>query len=408
VSTAPAMTAAVRATPLMDGLIARTVAHGLPLSVHFDLTYRCNERCVHCYLDHEDYGELSTAEVERVLEELAAAGTLFLTLSGGEIFLRHDLERILATARRLHFDVSLKTNALLLTQQRAARLRELGVRRVQISIYSDEPAVHDAITKVPGSLERSLAAIPLLRAAGIQVKLACPLMKQNLTAYRGVMALAEKHGAGYILDLTITPMIDGSTGPVQHRVDAGALLPVLQDPALHSCGRMAPGETDRELSPGLSAMGSSVSSGIESDAYEDLPCSAGHNTCYISPYGEVTACVQLPLSAGNVRQESFQSIWHGGAGLERVRAVRESQLPLCAKCGIRRFCERCPGLAWMEGGDLLGAYERACELAEQKARLAGMRDAESAWHAAQRNAEKCIEASGSEPDSEFVGNSRRG
>src|SRR2546430_13382036 len=103
----------------MDRLIARTVRKRLPLSVHFDLTYRCNERCVHCYLDHEDHGELSTAECIDALEQLAKAGTLFLTFSGGEIFLRRDLEELLATARRLHFDVSLKTNALLVTPERA-------------------------------------------------------------------------------------------------------------------------------------------------------------------------------------------------------------------------------------------------------------------------------------------------
>ena len=74
-------------TPVFNRLIQRSLAKNLPLNVHFDLTYRCNERCVHCYLDHEDYGEVTTAEVKRVLDELATAGTLFLTFSGGEIFL---------------------------------------------------------------------------------------------------------------------------------------------------------------------------------------------------------------------------------------------------------------------------------------------------------------------------------
>ena len=65
--------------------------------------------------------------------------------------------------------------------------------------------------------------------------------------------------------------------------------------------------------------------------------------------------------------------------LDRVRNVRESELPVCSKCEIRSYCERCPGLAWMEGGDLLGAYERACALAEQKAKIADIADAKSAW-----------------------------
>ena len=366
------------ATPVMDRLISRTVEKHRPLSVHFDLTYRCNERCVHCYLDHDDQGELTTAECLQVLDDLASSGALFLTFSGGEIFLRPDLYEILAAARRLHFDISLKTNALLVTPERAARLGELGVRRVQISVYSDIPAVHDAITKVPGSLQRTLAAIPILLQHGLQVKLACPLMRENLLAYRGVMALAEKLGVPYILDLTITPMMDGSSGPLAHRASVSSLLPVLRDARLQACKPQPTSATARPES--VWPLGSAVSSGIESPAYQDLPCSAGHNSCYISPYGDVFPCVQLPQAAGNLRREKFDDIWYHAPQLERLRAIRESQLPICSRCEIRSYCERCPGLALMEGGNLLGAYERACALAEEKARLAGVIAPISALH----------------------------
>jgi radical SAM protein with 4Fe4S-binding SPASM domain len=367
-------------TPIMDRLISRTVEKHRPLSVHFDLTYRCNERCVHCYLDHDDHGELTTAECLKVLDDLARSGTLFLTFSGGEIFLRQDLYEILAAARRLHFDISLKTNALLVTPERAARLCEFGVRRVQISVYSDIPGVHDAITKVPGSLHRTLAAIPVLLEHGLQVKLACPLMQENLMAYRGVIALAEKLGIPYVLDLTITPMMDGSGGPLAHRASVSSLLPVLQDPLLHACKPQPGAPAASVVNDSPPAFGSAVSSGIESLAYEDLPCSAGHNSCYISPYGDVFPCVQLPQAAGNLRREKFDEIWYHAPQLERLRAIRESQLPICSRCEIRGYCERCPGLALMEGGDLLGAYERACALAEEKARLAGVAAPISALH----------------------------
>jgi radical SAM protein with 4Fe4S-binding SPASM domain len=367
----------------MDRLISRTVKKHRPLSVHFDLTYRCNERCVHCYLDHDDHGELTTAECLKVLEELAAAGTLFLTFSGGEIFLRPDLYEILAAARRLHFDVSLKTNALLVTPERAAKLKEFGVRRVQISVYSDVPAIHDGITKVAGSLQRTLAAIPLLIEQGLQVKLACPLMQQNLTAYRGVMALAEKLGIPYVLDMTITPMMDGTEGPLTHRVPVSSLLHVLQDPSLHACRPSSGSAAEASQQDLLPSVGSAVSSGIESSAYEDIPCSAGHNSCYISPYGDVFPCVQMPQAAGNLRRERFRDIWYQAPKLKKLRDIRESHLPVCSTCDIRSYCERCPGLALMEGGDVLGAYERACDLAEQKARLAGVVEPVSALHARQ-------------------------
>ncbi len=376
----------------MDRFIRTTVEKHLPVNAHFDLTYRCNERCIHCYLDHEDYGEMTTAEVRSVLDQLAEAGTLFLAFSGGEIFLRKDLFELLAYARKLHFDISLKTNALLVNEERAAQLRTLGVRRVQISIYSSDPAVHDAITQVPGSLARSLDAIPLLRRQGLQVKLACPLMRQNLLGYREVMNLAETLGVPYVLDLTITPMMNGDRGTLALRNRGKELLAVLTDAKLNTHSTAGCNEGGRTA--GTGSLGSTTSSGLEGEqTYEDIPCSAGHNSVYISPYGDVFPCVQLVMPASNLRRHSFADIWYGSGAMRRVRAVREHQLPDCAKCSIRSYCERCPGLAVMEGGDLLGAYERACELAELHARLAGIANPISAFHVRIRQAARGIASS---------------
>ena len=367
-------------TPVMDGLIRRTVQRHLPWSVHVDLTYRCNERCIHCYLDHEDHGEMKTPEIKNVFQQLAESGTLFLTLSGGEIFLRADLFELLECARSLHFDISLKTNALLIDGERARKLRDLSVRKIQISIYSSEAEVHDAITKVRGSLGRTLSAIRFLQAEGLNVKIACPLMKQNLMAYRNVQALAAELGVPYVLDLTITPKMDGDMGLLQLRSSSKELLPILQDATLNprACS------TDSSAAQILPT-GSATSSGMESQAYDDIPCSAGHNSCYISPYGDVFPCVQMPVATGNLRKQSFEDIWFRSAEMNRVRAVRESQLPVCSKCTIRQYCERCPGLAQMEGGDLSGAYERACELAELNARIGGVTNPVSAMHAQKLN-----------------------
>src|SRR5205814_9191155 len=89
---------------LMAELNGRALALGVPLSAHVDLTYRCNERCVHCYLPHDDRGEMTTAEVKDLLDQMAAAGGFFLTISGGEPFLRDDLFELLAHARSLTFN----------------------------------------------------------------------------------------------------------------------------------------------------------------------------------------------------------------------------------------------------------------------------------------------------------------
>jgi MoaA/NifB/PqqE/SkfB family radical SAM enzyme len=99
---------------LLMEMSAKAEKLNIPLSVQLDLTYRCNERCVHCYLDHHDHGEMTTAEIKHLLDEMAEAGVFILTLSGGEIFLRKDFFDLLEHARRLMFCVKLKTNAVLI------------------------------------------------------------------------------------------------------------------------------------------------------------------------------------------------------------------------------------------------------------------------------------------------------
>src|SRR5579862_4766051 len=127
----------------MSGLMAEMAAKALkltiPLSVQLDLTYRCNERCIHCYLDHDDHGEMTSAEIKTLLDQMADAGVFFLTLSGGEILMRKDFFEILEYARMLMFCIKLKTNGVMIREHQAERIRALGVHSVQISIYSHRP-----------------------------------------------------------------------------------------------------------------------------------------------------------------------------------------------------------------------------------------------------------------------------
>jgi len=103
---------------------------GIPLGVQFDLTYRANERCVHCYLDHDGRDEMTTAEIKDLLEQMAEAGVFFLTFSGGEIMMRRDFFEIVEHARRLSFCVKLKTNAVMVRQSEADRIQALALDSV--------------------------------------------------------------------------------------------------------------------------------------------------------------------------------------------------------------------------------------------------------------------------------------
>ena len=184
---------------------------GVPIAVHMDVTYRCNERCVHCYLDHDDHGEMTTEEIKGVLDQLAEAGVFFLTFSGGEVFMRRDFFELVEHARRLMFNVKIKTNAVMIHEEEARRIRALGVDTIQISVYSHRPEVHDAITKLPHSFERTVQSIRFLREQGLRVTIANVLMTANYSDHAGVQELAAELDAQYTLDPTITPMMDGDT-----------------------------------------------------------------------------------------------------------------------------------------------------------------------------------------------------
>src|SRR5579885_2886799 len=329
---------------LMEEMTAKALRLNIPLNVQLDLTYRCNERCVHCYLDHEDHGEMSTDEIKSLLNEMADAGVFILTMSGGEIFLRKDFFEILEHARRLMFCVKLKTNAVFIREKEASRIRDLGVESIQVSIYSHRPEVHDAITLVKGSLVRSLDAIRFLKSQGLKVTIANVLMTQNMGDYQGVRALAAELGVECTLDPTVTPMMDGNRSTVSLGVNQEGLRNVFRDPSLvgvvdEFCA--IPPESDQ-------------------DALESTPCSAGHTACYVSPYGDVFPCVQFPLPTGNVRHQRFVDIWRNSSEMNEVRSIRLKDLSTCTSCTHVATCTRCPGLAYMEG-NMRGPSSQDCE-----------------------------------------------
>ncbi len=325
-------------------MAAKALKLGIPLSVQLDLTYRCNERCIHCYLDHDDHGEMTTAEIKDLLDQMANAGVFYLTISGGEILMRRDFFEILEHAHLRTFCIKLKTNGVLIRRQEADRIKALGVESVQISIYSHRPAVHDAITKMPGSLRQSIEAVRLLRAHGLHVVMANVLMTNNVDDYHGVRALAAELGAKFIIDPTITPMMDGDRSILNLNVDEAALREVFRNEALV-------GNVEEFCAPPL---------GPGEDDLDMLPCSAGHTACYVSPYGDIYPCVQFPLPSGNVRHTKFADIWRDSPQLQEVRGITLRDMPSCSKCTHGGTCTRCPGLAYLEG-NMRGPSYQDCE-----------------------------------------------
>jgi AdoMet-dependent heme synthase len=329
---------------LVTEMTAKALDLGIPLSVQLDLTYRCNERCVHCYLDHHDHGEMTTAEIKDLLDQMAEAGVFYLTISGGEITMRRDFFAILEHARARTFCIKLKTNGILIGEKEADRLKSLGVESIQVSIYSHRQEIHDAITKLPGSLKQSIEAIRRLRGRGLRVIVANVLMTKNAVDYAGVQELCKELDAHFTMDPTITPMMDGDRSILDLNVDEGTLREVFRNGALV-------GNVEEFCAP---------PQGPDDEALNSLPCSAGHTACYVSPYGDVYPCVQFPLPCGNVRRTKFGDIWRHSPQLNEVRSITLRDMPSCSKCAHGATCTRCPGLAFMEG-DMRGPSYQDCE-----------------------------------------------
>jgi MoaA/NifB/PqqE/SkfB family radical SAM enzyme len=319
------------------------------------VTHRCNLGCAHCYLTEGPVGrprptreELSLEETRRVLDQLAEAGTFFLTLSGGEVFMRRDFLEIVAHARSRSFSVTVFTTGTLLGPETATRLADLEPLSVEVSIYSARPEVHDAVTRIPGSHQRSLRALRLLKERGVIILIKSPLMSLNSGEYRGIVTLAEELGAGWGFDPLLIPRRDGDPEPVRLGLHRQELREFLADPVL-----------SRELSQPVRCL---------PQKGEEI-CGTGRRTCLISPYGDVFPCGVHPIPAGNLRERSFHEIWTGSPLLQDLRAKTVDDLRNGAKA-IPGF--RCSALALIEHGDFLGPFRRGEEMAEIQAEVAAI------------------------------------
>jgi MoaA/NifB/PqqE/SkfB family radical SAM enzyme len=201
--------------------------------------------------------------------------------------LRRDCFEILGYARKLGFNVKLKTNAVMIGPKEAVRLRELGIEQIQISIYSHRPEIHDAITKLPGSLKRSIDAIKRMKAHGLKVSISNVLMQQNVTDGKAVRELAKELGCEFTIDPTITPKLNGDRSIVSLGISAEHLKEVFHTEEFV-------GNVGEYCAP---------SGAPDEDVLDGHSCSAGHTLAYISPFGDVYPCVQFPMPCGNVRTE---------------------------------------------------------------------------------------------------------
>ncbi|MCI0474736.1 MAG: radical SAM protein, partial [Anaerolineales bacterium] len=320
------------ATPY-DQIVTQTRQQHRLFSAHWELTYRCNQQCSHCYLDvcppqSAALDELTTPECFRIIDELADLGALNLSLSGGEMLVRHDWFAIAEYARARKFLLRLFTNGILITPRVADQMASLHPYAVEISVYGADAETHDRITRRARSFELTTRAFHLLRERRVRTWFKVPLMRENVRQYHALRALAESLGAKFRYDITITVKDDGGRAPLQHRLtydDYVWLFREVIDPTLW---------VERKITP------------------ETRTCAIATNAVIIDPSGNIAPCMQVRTRVGNLRERSLREIWETSSVWNELSHITVNDLPVCRACELQTLCVRCHGLALLEDGDL--------------------------------------------------------
>lgn len=325
-------------------------AFAAPLYVAWEITHRCNARCLHCYSASgpgaDRSQELSTAEGVAVIDQLADAGVLVLAFSGGEPLLRGDWEVLVGHAVARGMSVNVGTNGSTVSEHRADRLRDLGVASVTVSLDSHLPEVHNHFRQLPGLYDRTLAGVARLVRREVRVVLGFTPTRLNWRHGPQVVALAEAVGASAV---NLSEYVPAGRGPLSLALEPQQLREVLQDWV-----RM------REVYRGrLDVIWHDCRVGMlvpESERRKYVGCGAGRLVARICPDGAVTPCVFLPTVIGSLREQPFEEMW-AGSGLLRDFRVRQGAVG--GNCGGCEFLSTCGGCravayAYSDGDPLAG------------------------------------------------------
>lgn len=316
----------------------------VPSHVLLEVTYRCNLRCVHCYVEppmrEKQPVDLPTSAWMGILEQLIDIGVWHVTFTGGEALCRPDIFEIMEYARDKGIFFNLKTNGTLITEPVADRLRELGLTGADVSLYGATRETHEYVTGIAGSYDRTIRALNMLRERKIRTSIKSVMMRCNVTEHEGIDKIAGDLGAAYNPDLLIFPKVGHPDSNADIRM------------------------SDEQLRSFCIKRNFAIDEAEAREPHLDrhLICTAGRVRCAISPEGEVFPCTLWRLPLGNLKQQGFRDIWYGEAA-DRLRAIKASDIRPCTDCELVGYCYRCPGLAHMLNGGISGPSSENCRLA---------------------------------------------
>jgi radical SAM protein with 4Fe4S-binding SPASM domain len=330
-----------------------------PLFVVWNFTNRCNLKCRHCYQDSEHdclADELTLEEKLRVVDEMGRMQIPMVAISGGEPTLCDDLIPVIERCSSYGMHISLATNGTTMTPRRARELADAGLRYVEISLDSVDPARHDAFRGIDGMWAKSVAGARVVtQTQGLRLGVAMCVHQGNFDEVREMIRFAEDDlGAGCLAHFNFIPvgrglkMVEGDITPAQReqllgilneKMQAGGMGIISTAPQLGRVCLAGAAIDDGVVTCSHAGGGSGVKARVVAKYLGG--CGAGRCYIAIEPDGNVTPCVYLPHRVmGNVRDAALERIFRNSVfwGILNDRVHR---LHHCEVCTFRNFCGGC-------------------------------------------------------------------
>ena len=359
----------VEHAPTLRGLVivARSIArYGLtipqrfaaPLFAVWNFTNRCNLSCEHCYQDSGRTaieGELSLDEKLDVVDQMGRAYMPMLAISGGEPTLSPHLLPVLQRARQYGMHTTMATNGTTMTAELAGRLAEAGLRYVEISLDSVDPARHDAFRGQAGMWQRAVAgARAVTGTAGLRLGIAMCVHAGNVHEVGDMIALAEDLGASCFAHFNFIPvgrglrMVGADITPAQRerllatlnaKMQAGGIGVISTAPQLGRVCLAGSAVDGARVTCSHAGSGSGAKARVVAKYLGG--CGAGRTYICIQPNGDVTPCVYMPHRVmGNVRSAGLVDIFLHNDFAE-ILNDRSRRLHHCEVCTFRNYCGGC-------------------------------------------------------------------
>jgi radical SAM protein with 4Fe4S-binding SPASM domain len=336
-----------------------------PQQVSIEVTRRCPLECQHCYNnlpmgDHDARSrEMTTVEHFRMLDELVEMGCFWLLYTGGEIFARKDFLEIYTYAKQKGFLITLFTNGTLINEKIADYLVEWPPFAIEITLYGRTKETYEALTQIPGSYEKCLRGIELLRERHLPLKLktvATSINKHEISAMRRFAE--EGLGVEFKCDGQINPRIDCSQSPLAVRLTPEEVVALdLNAPkGISEYRRLVKHDFDNP--PSLAQ--------IDTTYF----CGGGMNSFAVNAYGEMGICVISQQETFDIRQSGLKPAWEHS--LHDVRTRKRTRVTKCIQCRIQSICGMCPANGEMENGDRESPVSFLCNVAHLRAAAIGV------------------------------------